>query len=85
MPEEFDPDLPPPRGPLRTVVEFLKTYPVENSKTLIAKRIATGVYHSDSNEIVYWSTVGAAVSGQGLDPEVLAEVIPALQELGCYS
>lgn len=73
----------PPRGPLRPLVEFLKAYPEDNVKELIARRLASGVYHADNSEILYWASVHALVFESELDADVIDQALPELQKLAC--
>jgi len=85
LPEAFELMAHPPRGPLRPLVEFLKSYPAENVRELIARRLASGVYHSDNSEVLYWASVHALVFESELDADVIEQALPELQKLSCYS
>jgi len=85
LPEMLELMAHPPRGPLRPLVEFLKTYPPDNVKELIARRLASGVFYSDNSEVLYWATVQLLVFETPLEADVAAETLRELQNLGCYA
>lgn len=82
---EFDTEAFPPRGPLLPLVEFLKTYPPENVKELIGRRIAVGIHKCDTSEVLYWASVQALIFKGPLDADVIEQALPQLQKLACYS
>lgn len=82
---EFDAEDFPPRGPLIPLVEFLKTYPTDNVKDLIARRLVAGIHSCNTSEVIYWASVQALIFKGQLDSDVIEQALPELQKLACYS
>lgn len=78
MPEHVLQDAFPQRAPIAFLVTYLKTRPDQNVRELIARRLATGVFHADSDEVVYWAAVHHAYHDKGLDPVLEVEVLAHL-------
>jgi hypothetical protein len=81
MPESLKTPNLPERAPIDTLLPYLRTCPEANVKELIARNIATGVFYSDPNEVLYWATVQIAYTGRALHASLLSEAIDRLAKL----
>jgi hypothetical protein len=68
------------RVPIALIVSYLKTCSETNVKELIARRLATGVFHADSDEVVYWAAVHHAYLGTALDSDLHLDVLECLSK-----
>lgn len=75
MPDQLLEDAVPERAPIGVIVAYLKTCSGENVKNLIGRRIATGVFHGDTDEVVYWATVHHAYLGKPLQTDLKQEIL----------
>jgi hypothetical protein len=80
MPETLLEDASSQRAPIGFLVSYLKTCPEHNVKELIGRRIATGVFRGDSDEVIYWAAVHHAYLGNALDKDLHLEVLGSLSQ-----
>ena len=78
MPDQSLEDAVPERASIGFIVAYLKTRPNENVKDLIGRRIATGVFRGDTDEVVYWAAVHHAYRGKPLEHNLRQEVLACL-------
>lgn len=78
MPESQTKPIIPERAPIDTLLPYLRTRPVSNVKELIARNLATGVFHDDPDEVLYWAAIHVALSARTVRTTLLSDVLDHL-------
>ena len=78
MPESQTKPTIPERAPIDTLLPYLRTCPESNVKELIAWNLATGVFHGEPEEVLYWATIHGALSDRPIRTALLSEVLDHL-------
>lgn len=78
MPESQTKPITPERAPIDTLLPYLRSRPESNVKELIARNLATGVFHGDPDEVLYWATIHGALSDRPVRTTLLSDVLDHL-------
>ena len=85
MPESQTKPITPERAPIDTLLPYLRSRPESNVKELIARNLATGVFHDNPEEVLYWTAIHAALSDRPVRAALLSDVLDHLGRIAINS